>query len=1105
VSISSEKELYCDGGPDGKGIAEEILTGLSAKLMVLTDAKFVSFFRFSGFSLDHFHRIDAAGRHGTSTPPEEAVSAARKSISAGAVCTVKTGGTAACALPVAISAETSYAILLEDLDAAALEGGQLVRCLECIAAVIRSFFDEIREARSASVLKDGLVGALSGLMGSSSTKSALLSLGEDFCSKYSVDGIALYASLPDGLFNVWSCGQPVMLSTSGNEIREAILNRCTVRTLFRNGDAEMHCIVIPVLTMQSSYAVVLQRRCGIERYLEEIVRIAYTIAFSMFDKSRLIYSISEDVVELFDRGISAAIEEGLTGARDIISLVMDLFVSGGYFEGYRLFSRDELQAAIEGKLTSVQDAEMLLTPDETAACFEVSSTLGFQFVRGNFSKLAFAFADNSGKGWTVLASVKTPVISEAEALLWHRFHSMFGVLFRTFSFRMDEKSVTSRISELEKSIDSLSTCLTSIGNSRSMRETLTRLNDFMSEMGLLTAVYAEDGERFERIDSGKGDRIVFTKAFAELLISSSRKLHLFIHELENSAFNDNFSHLFEKEVNHTSYLMVMKDSNKTVRGFIIFRDKEDTGIPPARFRQIADVSIAANLKISFLDAVSSIKSGKLAIEGIGDVLDTVSRPENLQAVVEKTAEAAAHMTNSPSAVAVIHDMETDTEAVAGSYGVIRDPSLATRTSAGVSGRVLRNGVPEIVNDYARDRNCSTPHRETYGIERIAVVPVMIDIKHRGHISVFNTFEGNYQPHHLRLLEKLAQIMAFMFRYNGEKEVRTRLLDDFNLLQDAEIALYSCADTHALLDEICARTAQILKASGVLLVSDVNGIKRITNATDASVEMSSVVYDGGIIGRQFDEQPYEAKIVDRVKMEEEWAPKLSISQMLLVRLSSKNNIVVAAYSKTGETRFSTPDISRMNRLSRIASAAMDKLLLVEGLNNQLRHLEIMHLVVDSFVRRKTEVEIISEIIPKVVEICNADVGLLWRHDGRRSKNVVVGEFYRNGKSENLVGTEIDAWKGITGVVFRTKKPMLVADASLDNYAVQLEGTEKQPFETVMATPLVVNGEILGVLVVYRDRQPSFSTSELKSLISLSEDISVVMSRYFGGGKDAAMDA
>lgn len=1107
MSVSSAKGRYLHSNSVMKGIAEELLTGLSGQLMILSGAKSASLFRFYSSSPDLFDRIDVNGKPGSAIMPDEAVSAARKCVAAGTVYCVETGATMSCALPVATAGEMKYAILLECLNPADSGISQPVRYLEGIASIARNFFSEICDARSSSVMRDELIGIVSELTASSSTKSALLRLGEEFCSKYSLDGIALYASFPDGLFNVWSYGLPVRLSAFGNEIQDAVSSQCVGRTLSGNSadGTELHCSIIPILSKQGRFAVVLQNHSEIELYVEEIARNAYTIAFSMFDKSRQAYSISEDVIELFDRGISAAIEGGITDTGSVISLIMDLFVSGGYFEEYRLLPEGDIRTNIDETIPSGRSEEIRLPPNEAAACYEASSTLGLQFVRGNFTKLAFSFTDNRGNRWTVLATVKTPLISEVEALLWHRFHNMFGALFRTFSLRIDEKSLAAGINDLERGMTSLSASLISLGSSRSIRETLTRLNEFMREMGVLSAVYAEDGERFERIDSGNGYRIVFTKAFLELLISSSRKVNMFIHELGNSAFTDNFSHLFEKDGNCSNYVMVLKDSNKAIRGFIIFRDEEGAEISPVRFRQIANSSIAANLKVSLLDAELSMKSEKVAVEGIGNVLDFISRSEGLQAVTAKIAETAAYVTNSPSAIAVIQDMERDVEAVSGSYGVQRVPSLASRTSTGVSGRVLRNGVPEIVNDYAQDRDRSAAHLEAYGIERIATVPVMIDIKYRGHISVLNTFEGSYRPYHLRILEKLSQILAFTFKYVNEKELKSRLLDDFDMLQDAEIALYSCDNTAGLLDEICTRTKQLLKASGVLLVSDINGIKRVINTTDASVEISSVVYDGGIIGMQFDESPYEARIVERVKMEEEWSSRLSISQMLLVRLSSQNNIVVAAYCKTDENSFSTPDIDRMNRLSRIASAAMDKLLLVEGLNSQLRHLEIMHLIVDSFVKRKSEVEVVSEIIPKVVEICNADVGLLWKHDGTRSKNIVVGEFYRTGKSENLVGTEVDAWKGITGVVFRTMKPMLVADASLDNYAVQLEGTEKQPFETLMATPLIVRGEVLGVLVVYRDRQPSFSAAELKSLIGLSEDISVVMSKYFGDGRSTKSDA
>ena len=117
--------------------------------------------------------------------------------------------------------------------------------------------------------------------------------------------------------------------------------------------------------------------------------------------------------------------------------------------------------------------------------------------------------------------------------------------------------------------------------------------------------------------------------------------------------------------------------------------------------------------------------------------------------------------------------------------------------------------------------------------------------------------------------------------------------------------------------------------------------------------------------------------------------------------------------------------------------------------------------------------------------------------------MIGEFYRTQETEHLIGQEFDAGKGITGMVFRTRKPLLVVNAATDNFAVQIEGTRKQAFETIISTPLMVHDEMLGVLSVYRNNPPSFGTFELNLLTNLSNDISLFMAKYSRSAKNIAV--
>ena len=108
--------------------------------------------------------------------------------------------------------------------------------------------------------------------------------------------------------------------------------------------------------------------------------------------------------------------------------------------------------------------------------------------------------------------------------------------------------------------------------------------------------------------------------------------------------------------------------------------------------------------------------------------------------------------------------------------------------------------------------------------------------------------------------------------------------------------------------------------------------------------------------------------------------------------------------------------------------------------------------------------------------------------------VSAEYYKNMSTEHLLGYEVNSNQGIVGSVVRNKMPVLIANAAINNNAVHIRGTNVEKFESVLGMPLIVNEKLLGVLMVYRDNPPPFTSAELDTLSSVSNDISLVMAKH-----------
>jgi len=109
---------------------------------------------------------------------------------------------------------------------------------------------------------------------------------------------------------------------------------------------------------------------------------------------------------------------------------------------------------------------------------------------------------------------------------------------------------------------------------------------------------------------------------------------------------------------------------------------------------------------------------------------------------------------------------------------------------------------------------------------------------------------------------------------------------------------------------------------------------------------------------------------------------------------------------------------------------------------------------------------------------------------------------------LLEDDVTRGEGIIGDIAVTGRPEVVNDTSTDARAVVIPGTDEDEDDRLMAAPLTVQGEVAGVLAVWRaSSSPPFTGADLSFLVGLSQQAAIALqnAQLFADAQDATAAA
>jgi len=185
--------------------------------------------------------------------------------------------------------------------------------------------------------------------------------------------------------------------------------------------------------------------------------------------------------------------------------------------------------------------------------------------------------------------------------------------------------------------------------------------------------------------------------------------------------------------------------------------------------------------------------------------------------------------------------------------------------------------------------------------------------------------------------------------------------------------------------------------------------------------------------------------------------------------------INVYNKLNGKPFTKTDALFLSSLADHAAIALENANLVSTLNQRV-HSQLALLETALSMQRQIDSKAVYELVAnKLTEVVWNDEITFYKVDHERAQLVPL--FSKGPYTQQIMAESTPISQGIVGFVARNGKAELVNDTSKDPRVVQVKGTPETK-EAMMAIPLVGKDRVIGVVALYRDGGPVFSSAEFE---------------------------
>ncbi len=390
-----------------------------------------------------------------------------------------------------------------------------------------------------------------------------------------------------------------------------------------------------------------------------------------------------------------------------------------------------------------------------------------------------------------------------------------------------------------------------------------------------------------------------------------------------------------------------------------------------------------------------------------------------------------------------------------------------------------------------------------GIRSIVSIPMRFEGEVIGILRMYTDEPRDYTTEDLKFVTAIAEQAALaIMNAKYFETIVSREREYLRLFRDISMAISSSLNTINVLNIIVQKLAESMQVKGatIRLLDEQSGNFKFGAAFGVSDKYLSMKGIDEINHDWFTKKTYTPIAIYDIATDERLTHKdelinESIKSLLIVPIIAKDKAIGVITLLSGWFRsFKQEELELLLSISAQCAIAIENAIMYEKKYKEATYLKILQNITKLLSAAPDFSEILDIIVTKLPEIMNTKAATIRLIDKETNKLVLVAS---NGLSPGYlkrgsIDTEDNIQMALTG------KPVAIYDAAQDSRIIYNKEAEAEGIKSILAVPLIVYGEIIGVLRLLTDSHRYFAQDEIDFAMALAEEaaIAIKIKKFIG---------
>ncbi|MBK6793118.1 MAG: GGDEF domain-containing protein [Anaerolineales bacterium] len=222
-------------------------------------------------------------------------------------------------------------------------------------------------------------------------------------------------------------------------------------------------------------------------------------------------------------------------------------------------------------------------------------------------------------------------------------------------------------------------------------------------------------------------------------------------------------------------------------------------------------------------------------------------------------------------------------------------------------------------------------------------------------------------------------------------------------------------------------------------------------------------------------------------------KRTLSQMFVPVVSGKRTIGVLSIQSYEVNFYKSEQLSLLKDLASHCAGALERIWAQEALGEFVERLKVLHTAVNE-INASLEMERVCQVVHETVSrIMPCNDFVIDGYDGK--SNEIIPIFAVEHPNRRVYANRYIADHGLAGEIVRTKKPLLFhTKKEIDGSNIQFEdfsSFEEDPTESILAVPMILHGEIYGMVSAQSYQPNAYAQEDLYLLEVLASHAAIAI--------------